>query len=247
MIDTKVSILIKFLRFPLMIMVIMIHAHVTEISMGGVTYDFDLHDFPLYNNISYCISDIVCRIAVPIFYIFSGYLFYINIQDYTVKEYVQKIRKRTKTLIVPYFFWNLAVIFFFFLAQTLMPSFTSGVNKLVVDYSFYDWIRCFWDSHNGMPICYQLWFIRDLFVVVLLSFVIYYAIKKCKFYYLLSLGLLYLVGVDFRINGLSVVAIFFFSIGALFSIYKYDFIEFLKRFKTINYIISLLSTKNVDG
>ena len=238
--DKQVSELIRFIRFPLMVMVVMIHAHVIELSMGGVKYSFEFDLYPIYNNISYFISELVCRISVPIFYIIAGYLFYINIFEYTFKEYIRKIYKRTNTLVFPYMFWNLAVIVLFFLVQTIIPSFTSGANKLISDYNFYDWIRCFWNFHDGMPICYQLWFIRDLYIVVLLSPIIYYAIKKCNFYFVLLMGLLWLFRIDSGIIGISVIAIFFFSLGALISINKYNFIGFIQKNTTLVYIMSLL-------
>lgn len=229
--------LIKFLRFPLMVMVVMIHARMKEISMGGDV--LDLQGFMIYGNVSYCISEIFCRIAVPIFYIFSGYLFFFNTSDYTGRQYFQKIRKRTKTLLVPYIFWNLIVILLLFSAQTFMPSFMSGANKLIVDYNISDWVRCFWNSYHGMPVCYQLWFIRDLYVVVLLSPVIYYTIDRWSYYFPIIFGVLYLMGLNSGISGLSVISIFFFYIGAWFSLKKYDIIRFIKKFRTVGYISTL--------
>jgi hypothetical protein len=71
------------------------------------------------------------------------------------------------------------VVGLFFLAQTLMPSLTSGASKPIMDYSALDWLKAFWakDSPDpdkiGMPIDYPLWFIRDLMMVMLFSPVVY--------------------------------------------------------------------------
>lgn len=43
----------------------------------------------------------ICRIAVPLFFILSGYLFFCNI-DEGVQTVWRKIKKRCKTLLLPY-------------------------------------------------------------------------------------------------------------------------------------------------
>lgn len=92
---------------------------------------------------------------------------------------------------------------------------------------------------GGTPICYQFWFIRDLLVVIMLSPIVYYAIKKFNLIYLGLLGLLWLFNLDTGITGISVVAFFFFSIGAVFAINSYDFIRVIRRVKYISYILSI--------
>lgn len=174
--------MIKFLRFPLMVMVVMIHAQMSRISMGGGIYEFNVETFPIYSNISYFVSKLISRIAVPCFYLFSGYLFFMNIKRYSCQEYLQKIRKRTKTLLIPYIFWNLVVVILFFVSQTFIPSLISGYSKPIVEFVIADWLKAFWSWNVGAPINNPLWFIRDLFVVVLLSPIIYHAIKLFKFY-----------------------------------------------------------------
>lgn len=150
-------------------MVVLIHARFTDISMGNVNYIFDLQQYPIYSNLSFLISKLIAGIAVPLFYVFSGYFFFYNTSSFTVNDYLGKLKKRVKTLLIPYIFWNLAVIAFYFAAQTFLPSMMSGNNKLIVDYTLVDWFRAFWNYNNEMPISYQLWFIRDLIVVVLMS------------------------------------------------------------------------------
>lgn len=229
------SSIIKFLRFPLIVMVVMIHSHFKVVSMGGVDYVFDLKEFPIYCNVSFLLSKLMASIAVPIFYVFSGYLFFKN----TANDYIEKLRKRVRTLLIPYIFWNIVVVVFYFLAQIFMPSMVSGNNKLIVDYNAIDWFKVFWNYKDEMPICYQLWFIRDLMVVVLMSPIIYFAIKKSVFT-ILVIGIIWLHGITTGICGVDIAAIFFFALGSIFSIHKYDFINFCKKIKIAGYIMSLL-------
>ena len=237
--EALTSSVIKFLRFPLIVMVVMIHAHFHDISMGGVDYKFDLNQFPVYCNLSFLISKLFAGIAVPLFYVFSGYLFFNKQASFTAKDYLGKLRKRIKTLLIPYVFWNLVVIAFYFLAQIFMPSMISGDNKSIVDYTIIDWLKAFWNYNNEMPISYPLWFIRDLMVVVLMSPLIYLLVKKSAFS-VLVIGIIWLLGFTIGICGVDITAILFFSFGSLFSIRKLDFVDSFKKIRVIGYIVSLL-------
>lgn len=237
--DALTSSVIRFLRFPLIVMVVMIHSHFKVVSMGGIDYVFDLKEFPIYCNVSFLLSKLMASIAVPMFYVFSGYLFFKNDSSFTVNNYLGKLRKRLKNLLIPYIFWNIVVVLFYFLAQTFMPSMVSGNNKPIVDYNIIDWLRVFWNYKDEMPICYQLWFIRDLMVVVLMSPIIYFAIKKSVFT-IFVIGIVWLLGITTGICGIDITAIFFFAIGSAFSIHEYDFVDFCKKIKIAGYIMSLL-------
>jgi hypothetical protein len=130
--------------------------------------------------------------------------------------------RKAKSLLIPYFVWNIIVIFLYLLSQIAMPSLLSGSNKAVLDYSVSDWINSFWGLHGGYPACTQLWFVRDLIVVTLLSPILYY-IAKNK-YFLLLTGIIWILGVKTNIVGFDIRAIFFFSLGAFFSLKNKTFI-----------------------
>lgn len=118
----------------------------------------------------------------------------------------------------------------FLMAYWVMPSLMSGANKPVVDYTLSDWLDAFWARESpdpdkiGMPINYPLWFIRDLMVVMLFSPVVYGLVKYLRYYGVLMLGLLWVMGWWIDIPGLSLTAVFFFSFGALFSVHGKNFV-----------------------
>ena len=87
---------------------------------------------------------------------------------------------------------------------------TSGRNKLIVDYGWLDWMNLFWNYREGMPVCYQFWFIRDLIFVVLFVPVLYYFIKYCKAFAVVLLGGLWLFDLWFDMPGVNIAAFFFF-------------------------------------
>lgn len=103
------------------------------------------------------------------------------------------------------------------------------------DYSVCDWLWSFWnmrmiDSQSwSMPINNPLWFVRDLMVLVVLTPLIWLAIKHLKGWFVFVLGGLWIMDFWFDIPGLSISPIFFFSLGAFMGIHKIDFLTRLQK------------------
>ena len=102
---------ISALRFPLAVMVVAIHARTLN--------DIDFH--PVWQNLSgmdialgmqVLFSSTICHVAVPVFYVISGFLFFYKCQTFDVHTYKAKLYKRVKTLLIPYLLWNLIQILF---------------------------------------------------------------------------------------------------------------------------------------
>lgn len=210
-----------FLRFPLIVAVVFIHTNLTDVMING-TLLVDEGQFPIHDFFRHIITNELARIAVPLFFFISGFLFFYR-TDFSMPTYGRKLKKRVGTLLIPYLFWNIVVFLLFLLTQLLLSSLTSGRNKLISDYDWLDWLNLFWDHRDGMPVCYQFWFIRDLIFVILFSPVIYYFIRYCKVLGVAVLGVLWTFGLWFDVPGISITAFFFFAFGAWFSINKRDF------------------------
>lgn len=218
---------ISFLRFPLCVGVVLIHINMS--CQQGVPY-------PIYSFTKELFSYILAAVAVPLFFMFSGYLFFYKIENFTASVYVKKVRKRIKTLLIPYMFWNSMFILCLLLGRWLDPETQFGVG-----YSFIDWLKPFWNFNErsggattgDLPISVQFWYIRDLMVMVLLSPAIYWLTKRLRYGLVLLLGFLWLTGYwSYHVTGLSIVALLFFSLGAYFSIHGKSFVESL-RFHTL--------------
>lgn len=240
--DDILSKTIMFLRFPLIVAVVFIHTNLTDVMING-TLLVDEGQFPVHDILRHVITGELARIAVPLFFFISGFLFF-YCSEFSLAAYGMKLKKRVRTLLVPYLFWNIMVFLLFLLTQTFLSSMTSGRNKLISDYNWLDWLNLFWNYRDGMPICYQFWFIRDLIFVILCSPVVYYFIRYCKLFSLIALGGLWILGLWFKVPGISITAFFFFSFGAWFSINKRNFaIDFKTMLlpATIFYIIFLIT------
>ena len=227
--ELKIKETISFLRLPLMVAIIFIHSVLTSVNIGGVTL-VNVGDFPIYDGVNWVFSQEIFRVAMRLFFFFSGFLFFYK-SDFSRSIYLGKLKRRVKTLLIPYIFWNLFSLMFYWGAQVFMGSMTSGTNKLIADYSFVDWLNVFWDFNYGMPVNLPLWFIRDLMIMAILSPVLYVLIKYVKLAFVLVLGVLWCCDLWQGVLSVSAVGLFFFSLGAWFSINKVNFVEVFSGWK----------------
>lgn len=216
---------IEFLRFPLIVGVVLIHTQVAKINgvVGDIAAPYPFNGvYPLYEFFSLFVN-IIKRVAVPLFFVFSGYLFFYKIGSFTSGTYFMKLKKRVRSLLVPYLFWI-----------TLLASYYVILDKFVLEEPLYltsvDGLYSIFYNFNktGYPISIQFWYIRDLMVTILLSPIIYWLIKKCHIYFVIVLSVLWITNYWPLITGLNITALFFFSLGAYFSICRKNFIEIIR-------------------
>ena len=204
-------------------------------------YNSYISEFPLYCNVSYVFSELIARVAVPLFFCVSGYLFFKkNSRGYSIEDYKSKIRTRVYSLVIPYFFWNILVFILTFLLQI---SISKGGDDTILNYSVTDFFRIFWDIRNGMPFCYQLWFIRDLIVITFISPIIYFLLKinTISLFVLILFAVWWLVDIDNVRWYLNSQSVFFFCLGAYCAIHQIDIVAKVQRMKSMSYLVSLAS------
>lgn len=122
----------------------------------------------------------VCTLAVPMFYAISGYLFFLGTMEKGVTSIFVKQKKRVRTLLVPYLLTNVISLLFYYslrLLTQLKPSIGALVNTNLLDRAGDGWFSVirfsFWDG----PIAFQMWFVGDLMILVVLAPIIYYILK----------------------------------------------------------------------
>lgn len=232
--DLLQSKVIDFLRFPMIVGIVLLHSYLETI--GGI--DIPQNGIPVYHWLSFFISKVLAQIAVPLFFFISGYLFFYRV-TFSCAIYTTKLRSKMKTLLMPYLFWNMVVLAGYWGIALFSPvELTSGAYKSVVDYTFYDYLLAFWKVNGTMPINGVLWFIRDLMIVVLFSPLLYWALRYLRWMGLLLGGGMWILGVHSSIP--SMTAIFFFSLGAWFSINSRNFVADFKPFFPYGFILYLL-------
>lgn len=226
------------LRFPLMCGIVFIHAQFTQHDLTLTNAGEDIFQFPLiYKYISIYISQIVCAICVPAFYFVSGFLFFYR-SEASIENYKRKLKKRFRSLFLPYIFWNGLILLFYLFAQYLIPTLVSERSVPVSQYSFTDILWAFWDvsyvNHSGapFPIAAQFWFIRNLMVTVIFAPFIFLLIKKCANIYIPVLCFLWIFDFWPNIPGFGAGAFLFFSMGAYFSINDKSFVCAFRKYNS---------------
>lgn len=146
---------IKAMSFFSILLVVYIHTYYTEgENYAGVMMVMNV------------LGNGIARLAVPLFYLISGYLLFLHLDSFT--SCLAKMKKRVKTLLVPYLLANtLAFCFFSFfdLVSRCVPRLGGVMNFHVLKWC---------DEGLGMvlyniywsPIAYQLWFVRDMMIFI---------------------------------------------------------------------------------
>ena len=236
---------INFLRFPLTVAVVFIHFNIVDgFAVGGVEQGANGPGW--YCFIINFLSNVAARIAVPTFYIISGFLFFYK-ADFSREMYVRKLKSRAMTLLVPFILWNILAVLW------QMKGCLSGLSSLgspfELKFTVERVINTFIDkSNNGSiivtpsgtapteiyPYNTPLWYLRDLIVMVIISPLIYWCVKKLKLWFVAAAGVMwYLTSATFTHECylyLFSIALFHFSIGAYFSVNRKNLILEMRRY-----------------
>lgn len=142
---------IDLLRFPLIIAVVFIHN--TGLPSNYVIPVLGTDSFytclSIYNKVFF--SHVLAHIAVPIFFFISGYLFFIKTPILTKEIYIDKLKKRWNSLVIPYLLWNifpiLVVACLWFLKYIIFNHDTGVfIDKLIAYFDSHGWMSLFWDT-----------------------------------------------------------------------------------------------------
>lgn len=92
---------------------------------------------------------------------------------------------------------------------------------MIAYFSGMDFLMAYWDMGEGFPACGPMWFVRNLLILVLLSFVIHFLMKEKR---VGACVLLLMLVVPKSIAGL-----FYFSLGAWTAIHQIDFVHLCNK------------------
>lgn len=200
---------ISALRLPLIVLVTYAHSY------GGVAEGYSVlgSGWDSYEVLKIVVSQTLVKVAMPTFFVMSGYLFFANVEKFNKEIYQQKIWRRIKTLLIPYIIWNL-------LMAAKLKTFSLSI---------------FWTPAN-MP----LWFLRDLMIVSLLTPIIYIGVRKLGYWLFVLLLPIYLTGIWAIQPGLNPYAICFFTFGAYLSIQKINLIETCLKLEKSAYTLTIV-------
>ena len=205
---------VKAISFFAIILVVFVHSYNAKIKFASGELGDGTSSAVLFTE--HFISKGICRIVVPLFFLISGFLFYQTF-DLSMEGVIDKYKKRIKSLVIPYLFWSVSGVLLFVFLQALPFSNFFFTRGLIMDYPFSKlMLTVFID-----PIPYQLWFIRDLVILVLFSPLIAYLTKSTRGLWILALvALWYLTPNSF--GGFNNESLLFFAAGCYLALNKQE-------------------------
>lgn len=191
-----------------MIMVVFIHSD----AVPELSYSLEI---PKYVEVCKTIvTDGICSVAIPGFFFVSGLLLF-------AKEFSWKrnIKKKIKSILLPYFFVNTFWILFFNIMQSIecvAPYFASDAYQV---HTFKEIVGAY---VNPIPLYYPFWFLHDLFILNIFAAIIKWLIDKVPILFVLFLVLVQcnMVSIPFLVSNNSFCM---FSMGYYLVKYKFNF------------------------
>ena len=244
LIGRKTSRRITSLRFLLAVFVVFIHNNFTAKSIAEIFQDTSVQTAFCQNAFGkwtqLFISDGIAWCAVPLFFLFAAYLAARKDDSYPVM-----LRKKAKSLLLPFVLWTGLYVFFYggikLLVLRIAPQFILNPNETVLSWTAADWLHKILGYNaekidpglqnipSSLPeLTVQFWFVRDLLILFALSPILKCLIRK------FPASFLALVCVPFfaDVPGVLFVrtdALLFFCLGTYWGIYDIPLFERIDR------------------
>lgn len=207
---------INILKFILIILVLFIHNKKIEFTNTFFSY------------FEFLFSKFIASAAVPLFFLLSGYLKELNPKNYNVL-----IKRRFSSLVVPYIFWNVFCIIIYL-----------AIQYFIIHNSDFHYLLFFLKGVSGVgmpegkPYVYQLWFLRDLIILIFSEPLLKKINKFFSVEFLLfSFVLFYL---DINLYVISNFSLFFYSLGIYLGKNKSNLFEEIDKINIFVYLIVLI-------
>lgn len=194
---------IKRISLLLMIAVFVIHAN---------TVSFLAND-SMAQQLQLLIVNEICRVAVPMFFLISGFLFFYKTQNvFNLNCYLKKIHSRFFSIFLPlmlYWLINFSTVVIF---QLLKGKYIGGSD-----------IDLYQGAIKAASTIYHCWFLRDLLFFTLMSPLIFLSVFYLKIFSVIVTVMFHIYFphlVVFDTDG-----IIWFILGAYLAIYGFRFVE----------------------
>lgn len=244
--------IIATLRFPLAVLIVYWHMNPQGIPLVDSSNIFSTESVKYVLEVG--MSGYFVQFAVPLFFILSGYLFFLNMPTFNMGGYRDKLKRRIKTLFIPYISWTCIALLINIVVRFIGCVLHNKSMLTIIDYlkevipnGFYV-VEVTTKSYSNilgvnylefLPLVAPLWFIRDLMIMVLLTPILYWLIKILGEFFIILLVFIFLTGIWPPIPGLDVRTVTFFSIGAYWAINGYGFVCAMRSYKNIAFVVNI--------
>lgn len=163
----------------------------------------------------------IAKIAVPYFFIISGYFLAAHFGE--LDFWGREVKKRFSSLVIPFFVWSLITFALYSPLSIVADYLAHRPFGASVQISNGRWIHTLGLDFDNTPLLTPLWYIRCLFIFVLLSPIFKFLVRRLGRLWLLIAYALYLgdslwpydcAGLKgFFHYGFSLSRVFYFSVG----------------------------------
>lgn len=182
------------------ILVVWVHSANGELFLGKSGYARSVVLFERF------LGNTVAQIAVPGFFMMSGYLFYRN---FNWRKLGEKWKSRGRSLLLPFLLWN-TIYYAGYIIGSRIPFVTDIVEKGMVPFEPYTAVNAiFHYAYN-----YVFWYLYQLIFLVILAPLIYSALKYKTLGGILLGVLYYFVQKGTVIPYLNLDALLYYGVGA---------------------------------
>lgn len=173
--------------------------------------------------IEFLFSNALTRFAVPLFFAISGFFFFYK-KQFGKATYLRQIKKRCSSVLLVFLILSAVSFAVCFVFYNIVGE---GVNPMIDERMVVVLSGPFGFLYALLqnPFAFQLWFLAQLFIMALISPVIYLLVKKLKWVPLVILGVLWYLDLSLTVFGYTVFncdAYLFFTLGAYIAVNEVD-------------------------
>jgi fucose 4-O-acetylase-like acetyltransferase len=178
-------------------------------------------------------------IAVPLFFLISGFLLYMK-----NPKYIENLKKKCQTILLPYILWAILVMIFLFVAQSFNFTKQYFANIIIRNFKPIDFIDAFIGKFTAAreyqyPLVFQFWFLRDLFILNLLFAIIRKIVDFCPGGTFVLFFILWVSGINIYV--VNTGALFFFTLGYYIVKYNLNY-RHLDNIRTLDMVVMYMIT-----
>lgn len=210
---------INFARITLIVGLVFLHYAAYPNSLNSPFDGMDPAAFPVATFVNSFVLFFFFSV-VPLLSMVSGWLFFTFRPERATAALRERIGKRFGSLYLPLVVWNTLYLVVAVVACVHLPNhaFLAQLNFQPNEAGFAQYVNAVF-ALTAHPIAFQFWFVRDLLVTVLLSPVLWLALRHAPYVGMAVLGAAWLFGHDLFVFFRADVA-FFFYLGGFLRLYR---------------------------
>jgi fucose 4-O-acetylase-like acetyltransferase len=220
-ITPEISCRIKLLRLPLIVGIVTIHSSLVPVGYPDKFFQA-------------FIAGTWGGSCVAFLFILSGFLFFRNF-NLSLNSYLEKLKSRFWTLLVPYLFWNLALLALVLILLNV-PATSAIIQGHYKKYIADNIVATVTDSligyKSGYPIAFHFWYVRDLIAMVILSPVFLLIARYIPYLGLALFAAPWLLRLELGFISIQWLGPLFFYLGCLIAVQNLD-LSWLDRHKKL--------------